>query len=213
LIVIVVLGILATIVVFAVGDSNENALRAACKSDLHVVQSASERYLIDWGTEPQDLDTLRDLGYIKGTPVNVRIEGGEVISSCDTLTPTTSPVLALTPELKASVVSAVTNRSGNSDRWRATITIRVTDEDDAAVDFVGVEGTWSNGETNDNGCTTGVAGTCTFYADHSTTNASTARTWVLDALNKPGNSDSHSPITVACRRSTANNGNTVCIVS
>jgi prepilin-type N-terminal cleavage/methylation domain-containing protein len=216
LIVIVVLGILATIVLFATGGSNKDALQAACKTDLHIVQTAGVRYELDTGSKATSIEELENAGYIDGKPANVTIDaGGTVIANCDTLTPTTAPVLALTPELKASVVSAVTKRDKDTNNWSATITLRVTDEGGDAVKDVDVVGRWLEPTPTEARCdkATDGSGGCRVLSDHSTPDDTTARTWVLDSLEKDGYDDAHAAVTVSCRRSAAKNGATDCVVS
>jgi general secretion pathway protein G len=52
LIVIVILGILAAIVVFAVGNAREDSVKAACKADVKTVNTAAEAYKAKKGTYP-----------------------------------------------------------------------------------------------------------------------------------------------------------------
>jgi general secretion pathway protein G len=57
LIVIVILGILAGIVVFAVGNSKSDATDAACKANKKTVSTAAEAYKAKNGTYPASLTT------------------------------------------------------------------------------------------------------------------------------------------------------------
>ncbi len=55
LIVIVILGILAGIVVFAVGGISNKGVEAACKTDLRTVETAVEAYRAQQGSYPANL--------------------------------------------------------------------------------------------------------------------------------------------------------------
>jgi general secretion pathway protein G len=67
LIVIVILGILAAIVVFAVSAFNKNGQQAACKSDFKSVQVADEAYFAKTGAYAATLDQLVPT-YLKELP-------------------------------------------------------------------------------------------------------------------------------------------------
>ena len=74
LIVIVVLGILAAIVVFALSNQTGNSVTAACKADAKAVEIAQEAYRADKGTPgaanfAPDIATLVNTG---GTPTYLR---------------------------------------------------------------------------------------------------------------------------------------------
>src|SRR4026207_1426720 len=56
MIVIVILGVLAGIVIFAVGGITDNGNVAACKSDVKTVQVAVEAFKAKNGSYPTDLD-------------------------------------------------------------------------------------------------------------------------------------------------------------
>jgi len=61
MIVIVILGILAGIVLFAVGGITDRGTTAACKTDLSTIQTGVEAYYAKNGTYPADLvPTLTD---------------------------------------------------------------------------------------------------------------------------------------------------------
>lgn len=64
LIVIVILGILAGIVVFAVGNSKQEATTAACDANKKTVSTAAEAYKAKNGTYPASLTTT---GFLKDT--------------------------------------------------------------------------------------------------------------------------------------------------
>jgi type II secretion system protein G len=64
LIVIVILGILAGIVVFAVGSSKDDATTAACNANKKTVSTAAEAYKAKNGSYPASLSTS---GFLKDT--------------------------------------------------------------------------------------------------------------------------------------------------
>jgi len=71
LIVIVILGVLAAVVVFAVGAFNKNGLQAACKTDFKTVEIADELYYAQHGsTYTTDINLLVTDGYLKELPTN-----------------------------------------------------------------------------------------------------------------------------------------------
>ncbi len=68
LIVIVILGVLAGIVVFAVSAFNNDGVTAACKADGKNVQVASEAYYAKTGGWAADITALKTAGYLKDVP-------------------------------------------------------------------------------------------------------------------------------------------------
>lgn len=62
LVVIVILGILAAVVVFAVGGSTDEAQSSACDSERSTVEAAIEAYRAKQGAYPADVDDLVDAG-------------------------------------------------------------------------------------------------------------------------------------------------------
>jgi general secretion pathway protein G len=58
LVVIVILGILAAVVVFAVGGTTENAQKSACKAELNTVESAVEAFNASLGVYPTNAGQL-----------------------------------------------------------------------------------------------------------------------------------------------------------
>jgi prepilin-type N-terminal cleavage/methylation domain-containing protein len=68
LIVIVILGVLAGIVVFAVGAFNNDGKVAACKSDVKNVEIAQEAYLAKNPTYAASVDALMAQKYLKELP-------------------------------------------------------------------------------------------------------------------------------------------------
>ncbi|HEU5111269.1 MAG TPA: prepilin-type N-terminal cleavage/methylation domain-containing protein [Micromonosporaceae bacterium] len=68
LIVIIILGVLAGIVVFAVAAFNDRGVEAACKSDVTTVEVAVEAYRAKTGTYPATMAALVTAGYMKSVP-------------------------------------------------------------------------------------------------------------------------------------------------
>lgn len=75
LIVIVILGVLTGIVVFAVGAFSDRGEIAACKADMKTVESASEAYRAQAGNYASAIDdathsatTLVGAGYLRSAP-------------------------------------------------------------------------------------------------------------------------------------------------
>jgi len=68
LIVVVILGVLAGIVVFAVQAFNGEGVTAACKSDVKNVEIASEAYYAKVHTYSPDIATLVANNYLKEPP-------------------------------------------------------------------------------------------------------------------------------------------------
>jgi general secretion pathway protein G len=65
LIVIVILGILATVTVFAVRGITNSGKESACASDKKVLETAAESYMAQEGTYPADIATLESSGLLK----------------------------------------------------------------------------------------------------------------------------------------------------
>jgi type II secretion system protein G len=74
LIVIVILGILAAIVVIAVGAFNDRGQKAACKSDVKAVEVAVEAYRAKTSNYPTDLGALVP-DYLRELPPTQNIDG------------------------------------------------------------------------------------------------------------------------------------------
>lgn len=68
LIVIVILGVLAGIVVFAVSAFNNDGVAAACESDAKNVEVASEAYYAKTGGWAADIPALVTANYLKQAP-------------------------------------------------------------------------------------------------------------------------------------------------
>jgi len=96
LIVIVILGVLAAIVVFAVGAFNDRGVNAACQADQKTVEVAVEAYRAKNGTypnsesdDPSGWTQLVDEGFLREAPSSTNYQihlgtNGEVTSDCDT---------------------------------------------------------------------------------------------------------------------------------
>lgn len=97
LIVVVILGVLAGIVVFAVSAFRTDGVAAACKSDVKSVEVASEAYYAKNAfTYPTDVAALVTAGYLKEAPP---ASEGIAIASNGTVTATGTgcPAAATTP--------------------------------------------------------------------------------------------------------------------
>jgi general secretion pathway protein G len=80
LVVIVILGILAAVVVFAVGGSTDKAQTSSCAAERSAVSSAVEAYRASVGTYPTDADDLVGGGnaFLRSTPSNHSVSGSNV---------------------------------------------------------------------------------------------------------------------------------------
>jgi prepilin-type N-terminal cleavage/methylation domain-containing protein len=86
LIVIVILGVLTGIVVFAVGAFNDRGKTAACKSDRKAVEVAVEAYYAKTGGYPADVDALVTAKYLREPPTTgngytISLAAGGVVNS------------------------------------------------------------------------------------------------------------------------------------
>ncbi|HKS98439.1 MAG TPA: prepilin-type N-terminal cleavage/methylation domain-containing protein [Rugosimonospora sp.] len=72
LIVIVILGVLSGIVVFAVSNFNNDGVTAACRSDVKNVEIASEAYYAKTGGWAADVATLVTSNYLKEAPSSTK---------------------------------------------------------------------------------------------------------------------------------------------
>ena len=79
MIVIVILGILAAIVVFAVSGITDRGNNSACKSDLKTVEVASEAYYAKHGSDPAALSDLTSGTdkFLKSVPTGVNYTAGD----------------------------------------------------------------------------------------------------------------------------------------
>jgi general secretion pathway protein G len=78
LVVIVILGILAAVVVFAVGGSTDDAKESACKSERSTVEAAIEAYRAKTGDYPADVAALTASGddqFLRRAPSYYAITG------------------------------------------------------------------------------------------------------------------------------------------
>jgi prepilin-type N-terminal cleavage/methylation domain-containing protein len=65
LIVIVILGILATVTVFAVRGITTQGKATACAADKKTIEVAAESYMAQFGSYPTDLATMETAGLLK----------------------------------------------------------------------------------------------------------------------------------------------------
>jgi general secretion pathway protein G len=77
LIVIVILGILAAVVVFAVSGITNNAEENACETELRTVQTGVEAYFASYNSYPANATALVP-GIIRDTPKYVTVSGSNV---------------------------------------------------------------------------------------------------------------------------------------
>ena len=68
MIVVTILGILATLIVPRIENSIVNARESVLKQDLFTLRDRIDQYFSDHGTYPQHLDNLREAGYIRAVP-------------------------------------------------------------------------------------------------------------------------------------------------
>ena len=80
LVVIVILGILAAVVVFAVGGSTDKAQTSSCSAERAAVESAVEAYRASVGTYPANAAAM--VGgtnqFLRSTPANHTVAGSSV---------------------------------------------------------------------------------------------------------------------------------------
>ncbi|MEJ5224105.1 MAG: S8 family serine peptidase [Anaerolineales bacterium] len=86
-----------------------------------------------------------------------------------------------TGELHVGALTAT--KSTKANRWNATVTITVLDQNNAVVSGATVTGTWSGAKTGTATCTTGTAGTCSVTASNMT---GTSVTFTVTNLAKSG---------------------------
>ena len=70
MIVMLIIGILASIAIPSYLSSIKNAKEAVLKEDLHVIRDAIDSYTMDKQKAPQSLDDLVQAGYLKSIPVD-----------------------------------------------------------------------------------------------------------------------------------------------
>ncbi len=76
LVVIVILGILAAVVVFAVGGITDKGKASACKTEVRTLHTAVESYYAQEGSYPADAGTLKTKKFIATSPTYVTYSGG-----------------------------------------------------------------------------------------------------------------------------------------
>ena len=78
LVVIVILGILAAVVVFAVGGSTEKAQSSSCKAENSALSSAVEAYRASVGSYATTIDELTSGSnkFLRSTPTWYTVDGG-----------------------------------------------------------------------------------------------------------------------------------------
>ena len=87
MIVMLIIGILASIAIPSYLSSIKNAKEAVLKEDLHVIRDAIDSYTMDKQKAPQSLDDLVQGGYLKSIPVDPMTHSNEswVTNTDDTL--------------------------------------------------------------------------------------------------------------------------------
>lgn len=87
MIVMLIIGILASIAVPRFLSALKSAKEAVLKEDLHVIRDAIDSYTMDKGKAPQALDDLVQSGYLKTIPVDPMTHSSEtwVTTTDDTL--------------------------------------------------------------------------------------------------------------------------------
>jgi general secretion pathway protein G len=87
MIVMLIIGILASIAIPSYLSSLRNAKEAVLKEDLHVMRDAIDSYTMDKEKAPQSLDDLVQAGYLKSIPTDPMTHANDtwVTSTDDTL--------------------------------------------------------------------------------------------------------------------------------
>ena len=80
LVVIVILGILAAVVVFAVGGTTDKAQKSSCASERSAVETAVEAYRASQGTYPASATDLTAAAskFLRSTPTYYTVSGSTV---------------------------------------------------------------------------------------------------------------------------------------
>lgn len=78
LIVIVILGILATVTVFAVGGITERGQTSACSADRKTLEVAVEAYFAQNNAYPADADALVTAGFLRSAPSTYTVSGSSI---------------------------------------------------------------------------------------------------------------------------------------
>ena len=68
LVVIVILGVLAGVAVFAVGGISDTSKKSACKADVNTVQTASDAYYAQTGSFATDMPALKTAKFLRQLP-------------------------------------------------------------------------------------------------------------------------------------------------
>ena len=79
LIVIVILGILATVTVFAVRGITDQGKKSTCDSDKKTLEVAVEAYYAKWNVDPTEAQ-LVTAGFIKSESPNYDVSGSSVVA-------------------------------------------------------------------------------------------------------------------------------------
>ncbi len=87
MIVMLIIGILASIAIPSYLASMKSAKEAVLKEDLHVMRDAIDSYTMDKGKAPQSLDDLMQSGYLKSIPTDPMTHANDtwVTATDDTL--------------------------------------------------------------------------------------------------------------------------------
>ena len=92
LIVIVILGVLSGIVVFAVANFNGDGVVAACKANVKNIETASEAYYAKTGGYAATIQAMKDAKYLKDVPNT----GGKYTIGYDAATGTVTGTIGTT---------------------------------------------------------------------------------------------------------------------
>ena len=84
LIVIVILGVLASVVVFAVGGVAERGETSSCKADRKTLEVAIEAYYGDNGSLPADETALTNAGFIRDVSSRYDVSGSTITAQNST---------------------------------------------------------------------------------------------------------------------------------
>jgi general secretion pathway protein G len=214
LVVIVVLGVLAGIVVFAVGNFRSDARNSACRTDVRTLQTANAAYLAKVGHDAADIDALIEGGYIKSAPESgVTFVNGETnpatVAACtgelaftpDPSSTTSSSAPPGTPTLSV-IASGSTVHPGDegTPQFQASVVMTVTDEAHVVVEGAVVTGTWEGGIPGNCDQPTAANGTCTFTSELSADQPNVDVVWTLSAVTKTGYTQAAGPATLRCSR-------------
>ncbi len=159
LVVVAVLGVLSGVVVFSVGAMTERAEQSACAADERVLVTALEAHAASTGSYV-DQDALVAAGHLRsassshevvlsaddysivpagdcapGSGVEVAAESGSaaLVATTSTLPPTTTTTAPPEPTEATSTITSVAAVNLSTNKWRATATVRVTDDLGGAV--------------------------------------------------------------------------------